>query len=118
VADGKYYEALAAEHLQSAGLSVIEHNFNCKAGELDIICRDGEYLVFVEVRSRGPSEFASALESVDQRKQRKLIRAAQVYLQRKGWQDRFPCRFDVIAFDTQASTQQHHVQWIKDAFQT
>ena len=116
--DGRHYEHLAAEHLLSAGLSIVEYNFNCKVGELDIICRDGDYLVFVEVRSRRPSQFANALESVDTRKQRKLIRAAQIYLQRKGWQDRFPCRFDVIAFDTTASAEQHHVQWIKDAFQT
>jgi putative endonuclease len=118
VGDGRHYEHLAAKHLQAAGLSILEHNFNCKAGELDIVCRDGETVVFVEVRSRGPSQYATALESVDHSKQRKLIRAAQVYLQRKGWHDRFPCRFDVIAFDTDASAEQHHVQWIQDAFQT
>ena len=114
---GDAYENMAVDHLLDAGLTLVEKNFSCKSGEIDIICRDGDAVVFVEVRSRARSHFGSALESIDTRKQGKLFRAAQVYLQRRGWLDRYPCRFDVMAFDTGTPNQPHRVQWLRNAFQ-
>ena len=100
------------------GLDILERNFRCKLGEIDIIARDKQCVVFVEVRSRGPSRFGVAAASVTPAKQRKLARAAGLYLQRKGWSSSVTCRFDVIAFDTGAAGERDHVQWLRNAFTT
>lgn len=107
---GNRAEAMAEDHLSSRGLRTLEHNYRCKGGEIDLIMRDGEQLVFVEVRYRRRNDFGSALETVGFTKQRRLIHAAQVYLQRTGGDQ--PCRFDVIAIDGGNT-----IDWIKDAFQ-
>ncbi|MGO4381297.1 YraN family protein [Pseudoduganella sp. RAF53_2] len=88
-------EALA--YLQAQGLTLVERNFLCKAGELDLIMRDGPGLVFVEVRRRGTTRFGGALWSVTPAKQKRLLRAAQFYLLR--YHQLPPCRFDLIAID-------------------
>ncbi len=113
---GQFYEELAASYLQQAGLRLLEQNYRCKAGEIDIICTQGEQLVFVEVRYRSNRNFGSAAASVDQRKQRKIIRAAQVYLQRKRHYQGRPCRFDVLAITPSESSNELDVQWLKNAF--
>lgn len=97
IESGKRAEDAAAAFLQAQGLSIVERNFRAKGGELDIVARDGEEMVFVEVRSRASSSFGGAAASVDGLKRRKLIRAARVWLQARGWDG--ACRFDVIALD-------------------
>lgn len=113
---GDYYESVALAHLEKAGLQLVEQNFRCKTGEIDIICRDGEELVFVEVRYRSNPDYASALESVSHAKQRKLIRAAQIYLQKINGVHTQPCRFDVVAIEP--GPQADGVQWLRNAFST
>lgn len=113
---GQFYEELAANYLQQAGLRLLEQNFRCKAGEIDIICTQGEQLVFVEVRYRSNRTFGSAAASVDRHKQRKIIRAAQLYLQRKRHLQGRPCRFDVLAMTPSESCDEVNVQWLKNAF--
>ena len=113
---GKDYEELAARHLLEAGLKLLEKNYRCKAGEIDLICSQGEQLVFVEVRYRGNSRFASASESVDRRKQRKIIRTAQLYLQRNRQFQQSPCRFDVIAISPSQYSADVNIQWLQSAF--
>lgn len=113
---GEHYEALALAHLEAAGLQMVEQNFRCKTGEIDIICRDGDELVFVEVRYRSNPDYASAMESVTPAKQRKLIRSAQVYLQRIRGVHTQPCRFDVVAIEPGVGTD--NVQWLQNAFTT
>lgn len=88
-------EALA--HLQQHGLVLVERNFRCKGGEIDLIMRDGSGLVFVEVRQRAGGGFGGALASVTPAKQRRLIHAAQFYLLRV--KPLPPCRFDLVAID-------------------
>ncbi|MGE0871218.1 MAG: YraN family protein [Kofleriaceae bacterium] len=87
-------DAIAA--LTAAGYQVLERNYRCSIGELDVIARDGDTLVFIEVRSRSVDVFGHAAEMVTRRKQRRVARVAQAYLQ-----DRRPafeaCRFDVVA---------------------
>ncbi len=113
---GQYYEDLAVSYLLQAGLHLLQRNFRCKAGEIDIICSQGEQLVFVEVRYRSNRNFGSAAASVGRTKQRKIIRAAQFYLHgRRQFYDR-PCRFDVLAFTPSQSTTEVDVQWLKSAF--
>ncbi len=109
---GKDAEAQAERFLQNKGLTPISRNFRCRCGEIDLIMRDGNELVFIEVRKRQWQQFGGAAESVDFRKQRKLIRTAQYYLQQLP---REPfCRFDVIAFEGKAAADEP--LWYKDAF--
>ncbi len=97
-------------HLQAAGLHLLARNVACRAGELDLVMREGTVLVFVEVRARRSRQFGGAAASVDLNKQRRLVRAAQHYLQHR-WQGPIPaCRFDVVAVDGE------DIDWMRDAF--
>jgi putative endonuclease len=108
-------EELAAQYLKVRGLKVLARNLRCKAGELDLVCLDGGVLAIVEVRQRGSAEFGGAAASVTRAKQRKLIRAAQFFMQReKHWRD-FPMRFDVLAIEGTPQGS-HRIDWVKDAF--
>ncbi len=102
-------EDRAVDFLQRHGYRIVERNYRCKIGELDIIARDGETLVFVEVRSRRTNIYGSALEAVGPRKQRKVSRVAMQYL---SW--RRP-RFDTARFDVVAITGPEIVL-VKDAW--
>lgn len=94
---GAAAEARALAFLQQQGLTLVEQNFSCRWGEIDLILRDQETLVFVEVRQRSSARFGGAAASVSASKQAKLWRTAEVYLQRIR---RMPvCRFDLIAID-------------------
>lgn len=113
---GEYYEDQAMQLLERNGLQVLERNFSCKAGEIDIICCAGEVLIFVEVRYRRNPRYASAAASVTPAKQRRILRTAQYFLQRRGWQNSRPCRFDVIAFSPSQAHRADGIQWIQSAF--
>jgi putative endonuclease len=92
---GLFGEELAAGYLGRRGYRIVERNFRTRRGEIDLIARDGDTLVFVEVKSRRTDAFGGALSSVDRRKRNRLARLAREYLQRRGWADR-PCRFDLV----------------------
>lgn len=94
---GTRYEDRAAAYLESQGYHILEHSYRSRAGEIDLIARDGEYLVFVEVKYRADNSCGSPLEAVDYRKQRKIIQVARFYLLTHGWGTETCCRFDVVA---------------------
>lgn len=96
---GDEYETRAALWLRERGLTLLARNFRTRAGEIDIVARDGPSLVFVEVRSRSHPHFAGAAASVTRRKQQRIVHAAQLFLQRNRSMASLPCRFDVIAFE-------------------
>lgn len=96
-AQGQAWEQLARRHLERHGLALVEANFTCKGGEIDLIMRDGAALVFVEVRQRADRDHGGAAESITPTKQARLVVAAQVYLMR--YPSVPPCRFDVVAID-------------------
>ncbi len=102
-------EGRALDYLQEQGLALVEQNFRCKSGEIDLIMRHGQTLVFVEVRARADKRFGGAAASVTPAKQRRLIRAAQFYLQR--FRAMPACRFDVIAIDAGV------LSWLKNAIE-
>tara|TARA_R110001599_G_scaffold353840_1_gene599741 strand:- start:23675 stop:24028 length:354 start_codon:yes stop_codon:yes gene_type:complete len=104
---GQQGEDDALIYLQQRGLQLIERNFRCKGGEIDLLMQDKKTLVFVEVRKRGRSQYGGAAASVTTAKQQRLIIAAQYYLQRYTMPP--PCRFDVIAIDDGA------ISWLKNA---
>jgi len=94
---GREAEDRAAELLRGKGMTVVERNFLAKVGEIDIVARDKDEIVFVEVRARASAAFGGAAASVGGAKRRKLIKAAQVWLLARGWTG--PCRFDCVLFD-------------------
>jgi putative endonuclease len=113
---GDDYEDRAAALVETGGLHLLERNFRGKTGEIDIVARDGKQLVFIEVRARTNRRFDSATGSVDARKQQRLIRTAQLFLQRRPQWANSPCRFDVIAFDPPQSGSLPRIRWIRGAF--
>ncbi|MGH8112163.1 MAG: YraN family protein [Rhodanobacteraceae bacterium] len=100
---GARFEQLALAHLERAGLKLVARNFRTRFGELDLILRDGPTLVFAEVRYRHDARFGGGAASVGPGKREKLVRAAEGFLQAHPRLASLPCRFDVIAFDGNAS---------------
>ena len=115
-ASGDQFEELASQYLLEHGLRIVDRNFRCKVGEIDIIALHNEHLVFVEVRARSNARFAGAAASVDRRKQTKLVRSASMYLQMSPQWAAMACRFDVIAFEPRQSTSNNNIRWIRGAF--
>ncbi len=98
-ARGQAAEEAAIAFLERSGLELIARNVRTAAGEIDVIVRDRDTLCFVEVKARSRSEYGGAVAAVTREKQRRLARAANLYLARR--QDRPACRFDVLAMDLQ-----------------
>ena len=114
---GAEAEATARTYLEARGLRTLTRNFRTPRGELDIIMRDGETLVFVEVRYRATRAFGLAQETVDRRKQLKLVTAAQFYLRTRPREASRPCRFDVVALHGDlAGDIRADIEWLKNAF--
>lgn len=106
-------EALAAAFLEKQGLRVIERNWRCRFGEIDLVLRDGNTLVFAEVRLRGNPHFGGAAASIDARKRRRLIASAQLYLTARPSLRNHPCRFDAVLMNDADGT---GLEWIRNAF--
>lgn len=111
---GDIAEQDALEHLTTAGLVLIEKNFLSKLGEIDLIMSEGSQLVFIEVRYRKSNTYGSALESVNQQKQQRIIKTAQYYLQ-QNTQSYENYRFDVVAISH--NSDKNDINWVKNAFE-
>lgn len=112
---GAAAEDLAFDYLRERGLTLVQRNFQCRLGELDLIMRHGECLVIVEVRFRSVKSLVPARLTIDYRKQQKLIRTTALFL---AWNKRFanyPLRFDVLGIDANAQGE-ISFDWIRDAF--
>ena len=109
---GTQIELWVAERLQKQGLVLIQHSFHCPVGEIDLIMKDKQELAFIEIKYRNQTDYGSGLEAITTTKKRRIIKAAQWYLQRNAFLAKMACRFDVIAI--------HHPEkewnWIKYAF--
>ena len=110
-AAGRAGEAEAAVYLEKHGLRILERNYRCRLGEIDLIVQDSETVVFVEVKNRRRGESGSSLEAVPAEKQKKIARIADYYLTRILKTERVPCRFDVVGIDG------GEITWVKNAFQ-
>jgi putative endonuclease len=106
---GARAERLAADYLAAHGVTIIERNFRRRCGEIDLVARDGETLVFVEVRLRRRPDFGGAAASITATKRARLTAAAGLYLARLGGDP--PCRFDAILLDALAP---ERIEWLKD----
>ena len=108
-AAGARAEDLCAGLLRAAGLRIVERNWRCRLGEIDLIAEDRGTLVFAEVRLRTRAGFGGAAESITAAKRARLVAAARLYLARCP---ETLCRFDVFLVDGRSA----QVQWIRDAF--
>ena len=108
---GRLAEELAARFLERRGLAVLERNVRCRGGELDLVCRDGKTLVFVEVRLRRNAAYGGAGASITTRKQQRVVLAARHYLAAHRQSAR-ACRFDCVLLDGAT------ISWLRDAFAT
>ena len=112
--DGGGAEAIALSHLQKHGLVLLDSNFSCRVGEIDLLMRDGDTLVVTEVRYRA-SGVEDALYSIGFRKRQRIRRAALKFLQENPALAEWPLRFDVIAIG--GSLNEPQISWVADAFQ-
>lgn len=108
---GARAEQIAAAYLQRKGLTLIETNYRCRWGEIDLVLHDRDSIVFTEVRLRSSRNFGGAADSVDARKRMRIIAAARHYLADK--KEVPPCRFDVVLLER---LEPLRIEWIRDAF--
>lgn len=106
-------ENYARNYLMQQGLSWVTSNYRCRVGEIDLIMRDREYFVFVEVRARRMDGYGSAVESINFSKRQKLIRTASFYLMKHRLYEKYPSRFDVLSLQGVPP----QIDWIKNAFE-
>lgn len=114
---GRYGEQLAVEHLQAAGWQVLDRNWRCREGELDIVARDGQTLVFCEVKTRSGTGFGAPAEAVTAVKARRIRRLAARYLAEsaaggRSWPE---LRFDVLGV-IRSRGQRTRVEHLRGAF--
>ena len=115
-ARGAQIEAAARDHLLAAGLRALAANAQARHGEIDLVMRDGDTVVFVEVRYRRSAAFGGGFASVDAGKRRRLVLAARQFLAAHRDLRDAPCRFDVI--DASGDPAAPRIEWLKDAFRT
>ncbi|WP_455221712.1 YraN family protein [Kaarinaea lacus] len=116
---GQRAEDAALDFLLAKGMRLVARNYRCKAGEIDLIMQHDSALVFVEVRYRKQNQFGDGAESVDFRKQQKIIKTAEYFLQQHRQYTQSPCRVDVISISrhTKTSPSQSVIDWIPNAIQ-
>lgn len=107
---GSLYEDMAAQYLRRQGYEILERNFRDRRGEIDIVAREGRYLVFVEVKYRRDAGSGYPEEAVFRRKQQRIRRTASIYLYRRGYAEDIPCRFDVVSIAGE------EIRLLRDAF--
>jgi putative endonuclease len=110
---GRGAETLACQHLQQCGYAILERNYHCRYGEIDIIAQDGKEIVFVEVKSRRSDHYGAPEDAVGITKQKKVSAVALYYLMEKQLEGR-PARFDVVT--VMNAVAQPQIRIIRDAF--
>ena len=111
----KIGESLAVKHLKACGCEILARNYRALRGEIDIIVRDGEFTVFVEVKTRRSLKFGLPQAAVTLQKQRQISKVALAYLQAQNLLDA-PCRFDVIAIHLSPQLELLRLEQIENAF--
>jgi putative endonuclease len=114
---GYHAENYVCHYLQKAGLILLTRNFRCKMGEIDLIMRDDETIIFVEVRYRKSIAYGTAIESISAAKQKRLQRTADFYLQQYDRAQKYFWRFDWVGASPGIRTGEYKLEWIKNAIQ-
>ncbi|WP_256484736.1 YraN family protein [Endozoicomonas sp. 4G] len=113
-------ENRALSYLKTRGMQLVKRNYACKAGEIDLVMLDRETLVFIEVRSRSPSQFGSAAESITIHKQHKIRKAAGHFLALHSQHQHRLCRFDALLLKHSSTHRDENsegdIEWIKGIF--
>ena len=112
---GRQAEQLVERYLSEQGLCTIARNFYCRMGEIDLVMRDTDFLVFVEVRFRSANRLTSARSTVDGRKRQRLIKTAAMYLAANPRYANCVMRFDIVGVDRNSDGSQR-IHWVRDAF--
>jgi len=110
---GRLGEDLAARYLQSQGYIILERNYRCQEGEIDLVAMDGSCLAFVEVRTRRSTRFGTPEESITLKKKAKLLSAAQSYVAEKGWEGFW--RIDLLAIEVSPKGSIRRINLVKNA---
>ncbi|MGQ9617649.1 MAG: YraN family protein [Candidatus Aminicenantia bacterium] len=110
---GKKGEELAVKYLKNSGFEIVERRFRASRGEIDIVAKEKDTLVFVEVKTRKSNEFGSPLEAVDERKKAQIRKIAGIYISKK-YKKFIPCRFDVIGI--KLKNKDYDISHIRNAF--
>lgn len=113
---GSRFEAEAAAYLEKKGMILEKRNFRCRQGEIDLIARDGEYLVFVEVKYRSGKRWGRPAEAVTPAKIKKIRETAAYYIHREYGGQEFPCRFDVVEITGDAADGRIFINHMENAF--
>jgi putative endonuclease len=113
-AAGSAFEQRACTELERAGLKLLARNYTTRYGELDLVMRDGDTVVFVEVRHRIRSGYGSAAMSITAAKQAKLVQTAQLWLAAHPQHAQRACRFDVVTYDGPGESAK--MEWLRNAF--
>lgn len=109
---GQIAEHKALDYLNNQGLKLVLQNYSCRMGEIDLIMRDGAYLVFIEVRYRVSAAYGGGLASVTDSKRQKIMKTSMHYMMKYKVYDKFPLRFDVLSIDGNLD----EITWVKNAF--
>jgi len=109
---GGVAEERAAQHLRAAGLRLLHRNYRCRMGELDLVAREGDTLVIVEVRLRSSSRFGGAAASITHAKRRRIVRATRHLLARYPSLQKWPVRFDAVLVGAPGGP----IEWLRGAF--
>jgi putative endonuclease len=115
VETGRWAEQLAATYLRAQGVQVVAQNYRCREGEIDLVGLHQTTLIFVEVRYRHHDYFGTGAESIDSRKQQRIILTAQHFLQQHPQWQESNCRFDAVIVSPSGAHAE--MQWITDAFE-
>ena len=113
---GQIGEEIVANTLQEKGYTLLQRNFRCRFGEIDIIAKDGPNVVFIEVKTRKSKKFGEAEEAVDSRKQRKLRTLAELYLAKNSAESPTNCRFDVYSVYLNQDNQLETIRVFENCF--
>lgn len=108
---GTAYESIAVKYLEDKGYEILERNYRNRFGEIDVIAREEEYLVFVEVKYRSTKDCGSPFDAVDFRKQKRIVGVARHYLLMHGLSESVNLRFDVVAVSGE------EIELLKNAFE-
>ncbi len=112
---GNFGELLSKNFLMEQGYIILEENFSCSLGEIDIIARDGQYICFIEVKTRYGLQYGLPLESITPSKKRKIIRVAEYYINKHNIHKHF-FRFDALEVLLKIEDNKPHLQLVKNAF--
>ncbi len=115
-AKGGQIEQQVQDYLQQQGLQPLARNYTASGGEIDLIMKHQQTLVFIEVRFRRSARYGSAAESIDYRKQQRISKTAAHYLQRHPQYRNYACRFDVAACQPDNDRDSISIDWLSNAF--